>query len=103
MRKKRILIIIIAIILIILIGSIAIIGNNQKNYNNNLKTINLSEVTRSVFYSPQYVAISNGFFEKNGIKIELTTGQRSRCSNDICAFKPSRHRICRTRGINLCL
>ena len=40
-----------------------------------MKTINVSEVTRSVFYSPQYVAIHEGFFEKNGIKIELTTGQ----------------------------
>ena len=30
---------------------------------------------RSVFYSPQYVAIQKGFFEKYGIKIELTTGQ----------------------------
>lgn len=51
---------------------------NTKNQNSdNLDTINVSEVTRSVFYSPQYVAITNGFFEENGIKIELITGQRS--------------------------
>ena len=50
-----------------------IIKNNSTNDENTLETINVSEVTRSVFYAPQYVAINNGFFEKNGIKIELTT------------------------------
>ena len=35
----------------------------------------MSEVTRSVFYAPQYVAIANGYFEEQGLKIDLTTGQ----------------------------
>ena len=73
MNKKRLTYVIAIIILIAIIVSICIIKNNSINDENALETINVSEVTRSVFYAPQYVAINNGFFEKNGIKIELTT------------------------------
>lgn len=38
-----------------------------------LQTIELHEVTRSVFYAPQYVAISMGFFEEEGLDIQITT------------------------------
>ncbi|NFO47558.1 ABC transporter substrate-binding protein [Clostridium botulinum] len=37
-------------------------------------TVRLNEVTRSVFYGPMYVAISQGFFDKEGITIDLATG-----------------------------
>ncbi len=40
----------------------------------NLKTIKLNEVTHSVFYAPLYIAIENGYFEEEKIKIELTNG-----------------------------
>lgn len=38
-------------------------------------TLKVSEVTHSVFYAPQYVAINLGFFEKHGINIELINSQ----------------------------
>ena len=38
-------------------------------------TVKVNEVTRSIFYAPMYAAISQGFFEEEGLKIELTTGQ----------------------------
>lgn len=37
-------------------------------------TLRVVEVTHSLFYAPQYVAIQQGFFEEEGITIELTDG-----------------------------
>ena len=38
-----------------------------------LKEVSIGEVTRSIFYAPQYVAIEKGFFEEEGLKIDLKT------------------------------
>lgn len=35
--------------------------------------VRLSEVVRSVFYSPQYIALQLGFFEEEGLDVELST------------------------------
>ena len=40
-----------------------------------LRTIDVCEVTHSVFYAPQYVAMSQGFFAEEGLSVELTVGQ----------------------------
>ncbi len=37
--------------------------------------IQVMEVTHSVFYAPQYVAITKGFFEDEGLSVELTDGK----------------------------
>lgn len=76
MSKKTITAIIIAILVIVIVAGIIIVKKQKvDNKTGELKTIQVNEVTRSVFYAPQYVAINNGYFEEQGLEIELTTGQ----------------------------
>ena len=70
--------IIIALIIIVVVATAGILiykKATEKVETSDLTTIQLNEVTRSVFYAPQYVAISNGFFEDEGLELEITTGQ----------------------------
>lgn len=74
MKKKIIISILILIIIVIIIGVIIIKKQNNNTNGENI-VIKMNEVTRSVFYAPQYVAINNGYFKDYGIDIELITGQ----------------------------
>ena len=38
-----------------------------------LTKVTLSEVAHSIFYAPMYVAIEEGYFEEEGIKLDLVT------------------------------
>lgn len=74
MIKKRIMAVSLIVIMVaIILGIVTAVKNTGKE--EKLKTIKVNEVTRSVFYAPQYVAINNGYFKENGMEIELTTGQ----------------------------
>jgi NitT/TauT family transport system substrate-binding protein len=76
--KKYLGYILIGIIIIVIIATIiaiAVTKNNNTTEEVSLQKIRLNEVTRSVFYAPQYVAIANGYMEEEGLEIELTTGQ----------------------------
>lgn len=67
--KKRVITII--SVLIIFVIACAVLFNNNKN-KENLTKVKVAEVTHSIFYAPQYAAISEGYFEDYGIDIDLT-------------------------------
>lgn len=62
---KTILTVTLSILLIISVS--ACTGNNTKT----LEKLSVAEVTHSVFYAPQYVAIEKGFFAEEGFEIDL--------------------------------
>ena len=72
---KKNIIILSVIILFIIIGIVLLFVGSTSTTTSDIQTLKVNEVTRSVFYSPQYVAIAKNFFKDYGIEIELTTGQ----------------------------
>lgn len=72
--KKRIIVLVVILVIVAIVAGI-VVSTNQNKENKQMKTVRVNEVTRSVFYAPQYVAINNGYFKEKGIDIELSTGQ----------------------------
>lgn len=68
--KKIITRIIICVIAVILLAFIAI-TNKDDNKNGNLTKVKVAEVAHTIFYAPQYAALANGYFEDEGLDIEL--------------------------------
>lgn len=68
--KKRL---IITGVILLLIGVITILTMtfSTPKEDDNLTTINLAEVSHTIFYAPQYAAIQNGYFEEKGMEINL--------------------------------
>ena len=46
----------------------------QTTSEDGLTPVTLNEVAHSIFYAPQYVAIEKGYFEEEGISLEIVTG-----------------------------
>ncbi|MBD8026584.1 ABC transporter substrate-binding protein [Ureibacillus sp. Re31] len=59
--------------LLFILACFTIIVLTACNDKEDLQTVKVGEVTRSIFYAPQYVAITQGFFEEEGLEIELST------------------------------
>ena len=55
--------------LVLLLSTLA--GCDKKE---DLTTVSVNEVTHSVFYAPFYAAMELGFFEEEGLQLELTNG-----------------------------
>lgn len=64
----------ICIIMVLSLLTIACFGVLSGCEKDNPNEIKLIEVTHSVFYAPLYIAIDGGYFEKQGLSIQLTNG-----------------------------
>ena len=65
--KIRKFIILVGVVLLVCIPLLC----GCKKEDKNLDRVRLAEVTHSMFYAPLYVAIENGYFEEEGIDLEL--------------------------------
>ena len=66
---KKIKLILTAVILICMATLFPACGEKK------MVKIKLSEVTHSIFYAPQYAALNLGYFEQEGLSVELINGQ----------------------------
>src|SRR5699024_8977876 len=60
----------IRLFIVIMIGFLLVLSACQKDKTTSIK---LGEVTRSVFYAPQYVALEKGFFADEGLDVDMQT------------------------------
>ena len=61
------------LLIAILMFSLAACNNDSKTETKKLEKVRIAEVTRSIFYAPQYVALAKGFFKEEGLDVTLTT------------------------------
>ena len=64
----------VSLILFLIVIGLVIFGifqNKKNNEKEDLTKVTVAEVAHSIFYAPQYAAISNGYFEEEGLDIEL--------------------------------
>ena len=98
---------IIAIVSALALGICGLTGCQQNSTETTSKEkidkITIAEVTHSVFYAPQYVAISNGYFKEENLDIEITTGQGADKVMTAVLAGQSDIGFARTRSCNLCL
>lgn len=66
---KRKIVGLISILVVIVLATLALIRIKEEE--SGLKKVTVAEVTHSVFYAPQYVAHGLGFFEEEGLDVEL--------------------------------
>ncbi|TFE25825.1 ABC transporter substrate-binding protein [Cohnella luojiensis] len=72
MRKPALLL----LVAMLMILTAAACGKNNKDPEK-LTAVKFSEVIRSIFYAPHYVAMSQGFFKEEGLNVDMNTAQGS--------------------------
>lgn len=71
MFLKKIIFSVVAFIFIIVIVVLSILNTQKKT--SDLTKVKVAEVTHSMFYAPQYLAHKLGYFEEEGLDVEIIT------------------------------
>lgn len=72
MKKRGIALVLAALMAAVPLSAEA--GTETKEEKEILTRLTLNEVAHSIFYAPQYVAIEKGYFEEQGIDLDLVCG-----------------------------
>ena len=67
MRNKMIAL---ALTAVLCLGALTGCGRSEAS----MEKVTVCEVTHSIFYAPQYAAMALGFFEEEGLDVELSNG-----------------------------
>jgi len=62
------------LLIVLIVGMSLVLSGCSNTAKTELTKVKVSEVTHSVFYAPQYVALTQGFFKEEGLEVELTNG-----------------------------
>lgn len=73
MKQKLISLLVVAALLIVTLTGCGAAAESKAPAAPGKKVV-LNEVAHSIFYAPMYVAIEEGYFEEEGIELELVTG-----------------------------
>lgn len=69
--RKFLYVLLIFIIVLALASLFFLDLNKNEEKDSSLEKITVAEVAHTIFYAPQYAAISQGFFEEEGLEVEL--------------------------------
>ncbi|BBI35361.1 ABC transporter substrate-binding protein [Cohnella abietis] len=74
MNVRKISLVLLATMLVIVVAAC---GKNSNKESVPLTKVKFSEVIRSIFYAPHYIAMSKGFFKEQGLDVDMNTAQGS--------------------------
>ena len=72
MKKKLVVFFCVCTLMVTMMAGV--LTGCKKEEQTGLTTVTLNEVAHSIFYAPMYAAIELGYFEEEGIDLELVTG-----------------------------
>ena len=72
--RKKLILTIFSLLCIVALITLVVKSCKKPVQSENLTKVTLNEVAHSIFYAPMYVAINEGYFEEEGIDLNLVTG-----------------------------